>query len=169
MPPPQPENRAEPERGRSRRDGASQQREMLALEGLMSRAEMALYVIVALLLVVAAAFTLVGTVVDLIEGRSSRDIVDAGVFLLDRVLLLFIFAELLYTVRVVNLSGRVLVEPFLFIGLIAVVRKLLVLAAESEHQGLDSTQFVTQLGALAALALVLSLAIFLLRRSAGGR
>jgi uncharacterized membrane protein (DUF373 family) len=141
------------------------ERETLALERLMAGSETVFYVTAATLLVVAGAFTLVGTIVDLIEGRGSRDIVDAGVFLLDRVLLLFIFAELLYTLRVVNLGGQVLVEPFLFIGIIAVVRKLLVLAAEYEHQGLSSAQFVTQLGALGGLTLVLALAIFLLRRS----
>jgi uncharacterized membrane protein (DUF373 family) len=149
----------------TRGDREPRERATAALERLMAGAETAFYVTSAALLVVAGGFTLVGTVVDLVQGSSSRTIADAGVFLLDRVLLLFIFAELLYTLRVVNLSGDVLVEPFLFIGLIAVVRKLLVVAAESEHQGLSSTQFVTQLGALAALTLVLSLAIFLLRRS----
>jgi uncharacterized membrane protein (DUF373 family) len=44
-------------------------------------------------------------------------------------LLVFIIAELLYTLRVVNFGGRILVEPFLFIGLIAVVRKVLVITA----------------------------------------
>jgi protein-S-isoprenylcysteine O-methyltransferase Ste14 len=129
-------------------------------------AETGIYVVSALLLLVAAALTLAGTVVDVVEGSSSRRITDAGLFLLDRVLLLFMIAELLYTLRIVNLGGRILVEPFLFIGLIAAVRKVLVVAAEGEEEGLSTTELVVQIGGFGGLVLLLALAIFLLRRSA---
>ncbi len=132
----------------------------------IGRAESSIYVVAATLLVVGAAFIVVGTISDLVEGSDSRAIADAGVFLLDRILLLFIIAELLYTLRVVNIGGRILVEPFLFIGLIAVVRKVLVLTAEVQEPGRDMTGFLVQIGALAGLALVLSISIFMLRRSA---
>jgi len=126
-----------------------------------------IYVLVAALLVAAAAFTLVGTVVDVFEGSESRPIADTGVFILDRVLLLFIIAELLYTLRLVDIGGRILVEPFLLIGLIAVVRRILIIAAEIEgHEGGgEITDFLIEIGAFGALAFVLALAIFLLRRS----
>jgi uncharacterized membrane protein (DUF373 family) len=138
------------------------------VESTFGAAEGAIYVVVAALLVVAAAFTAVGTVVDVIEGSDSRSITDTGVFILSRVLLMFIIAELLYTLRLVNFGARILVEPFLFIGLIAVVRRVLVITAEIEgHPGRrEITNFLIQIGALAALALVLSLSIHLLRRSA---
>ena len=132
----------------------------------IGRAEFAIYVVVASLLILGAGFVVAGTVTDLVEGSDSRAIADAGVFLLDRVLLLFILAELLYTLRVVNIGGRILVEPFLFIGLIAIVRKVLVLTAEVQETGGDMSGFLVQIGALAGLALVLSVSIHLLRRSA---
>jgi uncharacterized membrane protein (DUF373 family) len=132
----------------------------------IGRAENTIYVVAATLLVVGAGFIVVGTITDLVEGSDSRAIADAGVFLLDRILLLFIIAELLYTLRVVNIGGRILVEPFLFIGLIAIVRKVLVLTAEVQEPGRDVTGFLVQIGALAGLALVLSISIFMLRRSA---
>jgi uncharacterized membrane protein (DUF373 family) len=148
------------------REGAGVRRsEIAALQTGIGIAETAIYVAVAALLIVAVAFTLVGTVIDLIEGSDSRPIADSGVFLLDRVLLVFIIAELLYTLRVVNFGGRILVEPFLLIGLIAVVRKILVVAAEADRQGLSSGDVVTQIAALAGLALVLTISIYLLRRS----
>jgi uncharacterized membrane protein (DUF373 family) len=124
-----------------------------------------IYLVVGALLLVAAAFTLVGTVVDVIEGSGSRRISDTGVFILDRVLLIFIIAELLYTLRLVDVGGKILVEPFLFIGLIAVVRRVLVITAEFERSG-QAVNFLIQIGALSALALVLTAAIYLLRRSA---
>ena len=138
----------------------------MSIHAGLGRAESSIYVVVATLLVVGAVFIVVGTVTDLVEGSDSRAIADAGVFLLDRVLLLFIIAELLYTLRVVNIGGRILVEPFLFIGLIAIVRKVLVLTAEVQEPGADMTGFLVQIGALAGLTLVLSISIHLLRRSA---
>jgi uncharacterized membrane protein (DUF373 family) len=137
----------------------------MLVDAWIGRAERAIYIVVASLLILGAGFVVVGTVIDLVEGSDSRAIADAGVFLLDRVLLLFILAELLYTLRVVNIGGRILVEPFLFIGLIAIVRKVLVLTAEVQESG-DMSGFLVQIGALAGLALVLSVSIHLLRRSA---
>jgi uncharacterized membrane protein (DUF373 family) len=128
--------------------------------------ESAIYIIAAALLVVAAALTVAGAITDLIEGSDSRSVTDAGVFILERILLLFIFAELLYTLRAVNIGGRILVEPFLFIGLIAVVRRTLVITAEFEHGALDLDEFVLETGGLAGLALAFSISIYLLRRSA---
>ena len=138
------------------------------LQAGLGRAESSIYLIAAVLLAVGAGFIVVGTIIDLVEGSESRAIADAGVFLLDRVLLLFIIAELLYTLRVVNFGGRILVEPFLFIGLIAIVRKVLVVTAEAQEPGRDATGFLVQIGALAGLALVLTVSIHLLRRSAPG-
>jgi uncharacterized membrane protein (DUF373 family) len=141
----------------------------MALQRGIGAVETAMYVVVAALLVVAAGYTLVGTVIDVVEGARSRRIADAGLFILDRVLLMFIIAELLYTLRAVNFGGRILVEPFLFIGLIAVVRKVLVVAAESGEQGVEPAELALQIGGFASLAFTLALAIYLLRRSAPAR
>jgi uncharacterized membrane protein (DUF373 family) len=140
-------------------------RETLAADRLIVVAERAIYIVVAGLLVIAAAFTLVGTAVDLVQGKSSRSIVDAGLFVLDRVLLLVIFAELLYTLREVNLGGRILVEPFVFIGVIAAVRRILVLTANVEQNHAQVKDAILQIGVLAGLILILVVSIYLLRRS----
>jgi uncharacterized membrane protein (DUF373 family) len=132
-------------------------------------AEYTIYISASVLLVGAAALTIVGTVSDLVEGAGARQVDDAAVFVLERGLLLFIIAELLYTLRVVNFGGRIHVEPFLLVGLIAVVRRILVVTAEVEGRtGQGVTDFVVQIAALAGLALVLTLSICLLRwRRAG--
>jgi uncharacterized membrane protein (DUF373 family) len=131
------------------------------------RAESAIYPVIGLLLVAAAALTLIGTVVDVIEGSHSRPVTDVGVFLLERILLFFIIAELLHTLRLVDFGGTILVEPFLFIGLIAVVRRILLITAEAEGAGGpgDVTGFLVEIGVLGALTLALAISIHLLRRS----
>jgi uncharacterized membrane protein (DUF373 family) len=156
------------EQDSARADERVQARDSALVERTFGAAEGGIYVVVAALLVVAAAFTAVGTVIDVIKGSDSRSITDTGIFILSRVLLMFIIAELLYTLRLVNFGARILVEPFLFIGLIAVVRRVLVITAEVEGNPgrREIVNFLIQIGALAALALVLSLSIHLLRRSA---
>ena len=141
-------------------------RPFVADEGI-SAIQSAIYLIVAALLLAAAGFTMVGTAIDVIEGSDSRHIADTGVFILDRVLLIFIIAELLYTLRLVESGGRIMVEPFLLIGLIAVVRRVLVITAEFEagEGRAEVTDFLIHIGALAALAFALTLSIYLLRRS----
>src|SRR4051812_36723001 len=72
------------------------------------------------------------------------------------------------TVQLVDFGGRMLVEPFLFIGLIVVVRRVLVPIAEAEAEGgrrAENIGFLVQIGALGGLALALALAIHLLRGS----
>jgi uncharacterized membrane protein (DUF373 family) len=156
--------REEPSSRRQRRGGRDPTN---VLQAGVGGAQAAIYVSVAALLVAAAVFILVGTVQDLIEGSRSRPIADSGLFILDRVLLLFIIAELLYTLRLVEAGGEILVEPFLLIGLIAIVRRLLIIAAELEGaKGQPLTDFLVQIGALAGLAFVLVVSIYLLRRSA---
>jgi uncharacterized membrane protein (DUF373 family) len=131
------------------------------------RAESLIYPVIGLLLVAAAALTLIGTAADVIEGSRSRPVTDVGVFLLERILLFFIIAELLYTLRLVDFGGTILVEPFLFIGLIAVVRRILLITAEAEGAGGpgDVTGFLVEIGVLGALTLALAISIHLLRRS----
>jgi uncharacterized membrane protein (DUF373 family) len=137
------------------------------LQTSIVRAESLIYLVIGVLLMVAAALTLIGTVGDVIEGSRSRPVTDVGVFLLERVLLIFIIAELLYTLRLVDFGGKILVEPFLFIGLIAVVRRILVITAEAEGAGgpKDVTGFLVEIGVLGALTLALAISIHLLRRS----
>jgi len=91
--------------------------------------------------------------------------------LLDRVLLALMLAEILYTL--VQFTGdRIdrmrLVEPFLVIGLIAAVRRILIITAESAGRfSLYNPEFLAFLSELALLSLmILSIAwaIRLVRR-----
>ncbi|HET8981013.1 MAG TPA: phosphate-starvation-inducible PsiE family protein [Solirubrobacteraceae bacterium] len=131
-----------------------------------------LYLVVGLLLLVAAVFIVVGTVSELISAiKAHANAVNTGVVVLDRVLLTLIVAELLHTLRFVVLRGQIVVEPFLFVGLIAVVRRILIITAELERQtpgGRALTNLLLELGLLGFLTLALASAIFLVRRGGVG-
>lgn len=138
------------------------------LKGLVGF-EAFLYGAVALLLAAAAVLVLVGTVHELAHAIStSAGAVDTGVAVLDRILLLLIIAELAYTLRFVLRTHKIAVEPFLFIGLIAVVRRILIVTAQFERLpsgGRILTNFLLELGLLGFLALALAIAVRLIRRA----
>ncbi len=128
-----------------------------------------LYVIVGVLLLTAAVLIVVGTVRTMINGlNAGTDAVSIGVLVLDGVLLTLIVAELLHTLRFVVLRGEIVVEPFLFVGLIAVVRRILLITAKVESEapnGRALTNLLLELGLLGGLTLALAVAIYLVRRS----
>jgi len=126
------------------------------------------YIVVGLLLVVAAIGVIAGTVEELINSfGEDTDPVTVGLVVLDRILLLLIVAELLHTLRIVLYEGDIYAEPFLLVGLIAVVRRVVVVTAQVEQSsGRPLTNLLLELGVLALLALAFGAAIFLLRRGA---
>jgi uncharacterized membrane protein (DUF373 family) len=89
-----------------------------------------------------------------------------AITVLDRVLLVFIFAELLHSIRVILEEDRILVEPFLLIGIIAVIRRVLIASAETTLSGSaeDFQRLIVELGVLSALVLTLGVSFYLVRR-----
>lgn len=140
-----------------------------AVRSSLAGIEELLYIIVGLALLAAAVLIVIGTVTGLVSSiRARQSAVNIGIVLLDRILLMLIVAELIHTLRFVVLRGRIVVEPFLFVGLIAVVRRVLIITAELERQvpsGRALTNQLLELGLLGFLALALAIAIYLVRRS----
>ncbi len=130
--------------------------------------ETAIYLFAFLLLGAAAVLVVIGSVeavVDVAAGK--QDVVQGAVLVLDRVLLALIVAELAYTLRTVTESHQIAAEPFLFVGLIAGVRRILIVTAAFEEPQTDAalTRLLLELGALALLVLSIAAAIFLIRYS----
>ena len=92
---------------------------------------------------------------------------DTALTVLDRVLLIFIFVELLDTIGIFVRENEIIAEPFLLIGLIAVVRRILLVTAEAE-QTIGTAQFpnlILELGVLTALVISLSFALYFTHRT----
>ena len=101
----------------------------------------------------------------LLAGSLSENIVQ----LLDRLLLILLIIEVMYTVQVSFREHSLAPEPFLIVGLIAVVRRLLVLTAELP-QLLDKAdpaifrQVSIELALLGLLVVALVASLVMLRR-----
>jgi uncharacterized membrane protein (DUF373 family) len=136
--------------------------------------EDSIHVLVAALLVVAGVFVLWSAVSELgtqiQQGTQPLRIVSV---VLDKGLYLFIIAELLHTVRVTIQERTLVVEPFLIVGLIAGVRRLLLITAQiAETTSEGGTKFQwnpqgVEIVVLLALVLGMTLALILWRRFYG--
>ncbi len=87
---------------------------------------------------------------------------------LDRILLITIFVELLITIEVLVRERTIVAEPFLLIGLVAVMRRILIITAEAGQSLDDPERFlnlITELGVLTVLVLTLSGALYVARRT----
>jgi uncharacterized membrane protein (DUF373 family) len=125
------------------------------------------YIGLGLLLASSALTLLVTGVIDfgqsVVAGKAS--IID----LIDRVLLILLIIELLYTVQVSFREHALVPEPFLLVGLISVIRRVLVLTAEfdqlHEKTASISQHFAIELAVLTGLILALAISLVLLRKS----
>src|SRR5713226_5331962 len=93
------------------------------------RVEDAVYAGLGTLLAAIALVLLVAVTVAFVRAILGDALPDHAVELLDRILLILMIVELLYTVQVSFREHALVPEPFLIVGLIAAVRRLLVLPA----------------------------------------
>lgn len=143
---------------------------------LLAWADRIVFFAIGLMLFVAAFALLARSTAHLAAMFVAPDVVVEATALLDLVLLVLMLVELAYTV-VLSLRGVVLVpEPFLIVGLIAVIRRILVITV-GEVKGAEvgatgaaaaaagaSGQALLELGVLTGVVLAFVIAIVLLRR-----
>jgi uncharacterized membrane protein (DUF373 family) len=85
---------------------------------------------------------------------------------LDGLLLIFIFVELLYAVRTCLRSHEIVAEPFLIVGILAGIKEIVVLSVEAAtllDKGPEFARATVEIGVLGGVVLVLALAAFVLR------
>lgn len=138
--------------------------------GVLHGLEITLDIALAGVLVIAIALIGADTV-GLVTTGINEGGIDSALLILDRVLLVFIIAELLYTLRLSLARTQLILEPFLIIGLVAVVRRVLVVTAQAERilsEGGNLEPILWELGVLAGLVISLAVALSLARRHGDG-
>ncbi len=95
--------------------------------------EQVFYVLVATALAAAGAGLFVYVVYSFFTGLGDSSFLTITLELLDGLLLVFITTELLHTVRAVIDESTLLTEPFLIVGMVAVIRRLILISAEAKE------------------------------------
>ena len=142
------------------------------------KVESVTYFVLGVLLTLAVVKGLADAGSGLLDSVRVHSDTGALIFAIDRMLLVLMIVEILHTVGVSFRSHSLTAEPFLVVGLIASIRRMLVITLESSQVGQASrlapdgrallNATMLELAVLGFLILVMVISIFLLRRSKWG-
>ena len=126
------------------------------------------YLGLGVLLAGSAIALLVSSGISFVQSLWARSLTMNMVPLLDRLLLILLVVELLYTVQVSFREHGIIPEPFLIVGLIAAIRRVLVLTAEfadiKEQTEPAFQHVIIELAVLTVLIVALVMSLVLLRK-----
>ncbi len=135
------------------------------------RFERWLYILVAALILLATLIVIFDGAKALLQLFHHEAFTPGILHVMDRFLLALMFLEILHTVQIVFGEEHHLacVEPFLMVGIIASVRRLLILSFEISHAGevpLEKLRYyLFEMLIIGVLIFLLVMAVILLRRS----
>jgi len=143
----------------------------------LGRAEVLIYSLLAIMLSLTALVTIVSGGKLLWEGLRTWEGAAQTLRVLNELLIVLMLVEILHTVRISIRSHMLVMEPFLVVGLIASIRRILVITLEASTLHKDGSwtsdtasaifrSSMIELGLLGVLILVLVISIVLLRKHA---
>lgn len=143
--------------------------------GTFLNIEILAYIVLGLLLTGAALLGIVSAGLSLWAAVEHRSEANVLILAIDRLLFVLMVVEVLHTVRVSFRAGKLAAEPFLIVGLIASIRRVLVITLESAQvnqpalrgEGSQTAFYNTmiELGVLGGLILVMVISIWMIRHS----
>lgn len=153
----------------------NQQRMRQYVDDALAKSEVVIYVILGLLLSITALLALISASMPIWQGLRHWTIATQTLQVLNDLLVVLMLVEIFHTVRISIRSHILVTEPFLIVGLIASVRRILVITLEvaaltkgpswtAETASEIFRQSMIELGLLGGLVLVFVLSIGFLRR-----
>jgi uncharacterized membrane protein (DUF373 family) len=164
------EDAAAGEKSAARRDAGSKAEEAARdrVAQIFTRIEDVVYIGLGALLAGSAVVLLVYGVIDFVQALVGGTLPTQVIAVLDRILLILMIVEILYTVQVSFREHTLVPEPFLIIGLIAATRRILVLTAEFagllEKGEVAFRNAMIELALLTGMVLVLVVSLLMLRK-----
>jgi phosphate starvation-inducible membrane PsiE len=136
----------------------------------LGRMESGVLILVGLVLVLVAVLLLGSSCAALYRALVEHVVRREAIEILDSVLLVMMTMEIVYTVAVSLRSHTLVAEPFLVIGAIAAIRRMLVITATTaEGTDLPAIEHfrntLMELGLLALTVIAMAVAIYILRKS----
>jgi hypothetical protein len=137
--------------------------------------EILAYIVLGALLAFAALLGIINAFISLLGAARDFQDLERLVEATDELLFVLMLVEILHTVRVSFRAGVLAAEPFLVVGLIASIRRVLVITLQSSRisgpgnwtpqsqQILDGS--LMELAVLSGLILIMVVSIYILRRS----
>ena len=136
----------------------------------LERMESAVLILIGVVLVLVAVLLLGSSCVTLYHSVTENVIRRDAIEILDSVLLVMMTMEIVYTVAISLRSHTLVAEPFLIIGAIAAIRRMLVITATTaEGSDLPAIEHfrntLVELALLAGTVVAMAISIYILRKS----
>jgi len=132
--------------------------------GTLKLIEDIIYVIVAILLVASAALLIYNEFISFPEFFKAENQVQTIIEIISKTLLLVMVLEILYTVRITIKEHVLFPEPFLIVGLIAAIRRILIISVETAYFQEKIDMYMLEIGVLSGMILVFVVSIVLLKK-----
>jgi phosphate starvation-inducible membrane PsiE len=129
--------------------------------------------LIAIVLFVLAMLLLITSVIGMVRDMAAGTLANAGIEVLNSILLVMMIMEIVYTVTKSLESHLLVAEPFLIIGAIAAIRRMIIITAESTKIEMTNPDLfhslLLELGLLAVIVVAMAFSIWILRRGDIGK
>lgn len=123
-----------------------------------------IYVIVALLLTASAILLIYNEFISFPAFFKAENQVQTIIEIISKTLLLVMVLEILYTVRITIKEHVLCSEPFLIVGLIAAIRRILIISVETAYFQEKISLYMLEISVLSGMILVFVVSIVLLKK-----
>ncbi len=122
------------------------------------------YIAVGICLVFTIGILFVDSMDSIVAMFNRTTLIEGALAMVDKMLLIIMAIEILYTVRVSLNTNGLNAEPFLIVGLIASIRRILLISMGGSYHMEKFKVHMIEIGVLGALIFVLVISIIKLRR-----
>lgn len=135
------------------------------IDKIISIVENSILVVIILFLIASSVLLIIDEVKSILSFYSEKQSIKIIIEIISKTLLLLMIIEILITVKI-SLTERILsCQPFLVIGLIAAVRRILIISVEIAYVHEMFNHYVIEMGLLIFLVIIFVIALAILRRS----
>jgi len=106
-------------------------------------------------LLITAFFLIYNSSLALIQSFKENDFIQGALHVIDRVLLTLMIVEIIYTVKISLQAHTLTVKPFIMVGLIASIRRILIISVESAYMTERFQAHMIEMGVLGFIIIVL--------------
>lgn len=123
-----------------------------------------IYSIVALLLIASALLLIYNEVLTFPKVFYQANQVIVIIEIISKTLLLIMVLEILYTIRITIRDHVLCAEPFLIVGLIAAIRRILIISVETAYFQEKINMYMFEISVLSGMILIFVVSIILLKK-----
>lgn len=135
------------------------------LDKIISVVENSILVIIVLFLIVSSILLIIDEVQSILSYTANKPSIKVIIEIISKTLLLLMIIEILITVKISIKEHVLTCQPFIIIGMIAAIRRILIISVEIAYLHDMFYYYIIEMGVLIVLILVFVFSLSLLRKN----